>query len=403
LFENLIGQESVRDQLENARNNHSLPKALHFTGEAHSGKLSAALELARGITCKNGKALWDCDCRSCRDHRLLVHPDILLLGSRYFMAEIKASADLLMRTKAVFAQYMFIRNIRKLLKRFEPTIWEGMEKKLSRYSSSLSRIAENVEQLDPGKVLPEDDELKELLDDTVNLARNLVPAVPGVTPVDQIRNISKWAHLTSAGSAKIVILEQIDKMLESASNSLLKILEEPPAHVTFILLSERKGTIIPTILSRVRTYQFLPRTRETSSLVLEKLFRKEQKDLLLYEFFQEWSDVDYVFLKDHVRTFADNVFTKGSVTDLDDLFQFIDNNRNKAVLGSFLRLLSEEVRMRFREDPELQGSVTGQQVMKDIMSEINRSHISSEIYNQNSLFLLECLFYKTRDIYEALC
>ena len=221
--------------------------------------------------------------------------------------------------------------------------------------------------------------------------------------MDQIRNLSKWAHHTSSGSAKIIILEKVEKLLESASNSLLKILEEPPPHVTFILLAERKGTIIPTILSRVRSYDFVPRTRETSSLILEKLFRVEQKDQLLSEFFQEWSDLDYGFLKDHVRLFTDAAFTSGSVTDLDDLFRFIDNNKDKTVLKNFLKLLTEEIRLRFREDSELYGSVAGQAVLKKLLKEINTSYINSEVFNQNSLFLLECLFYKTRDIYEALC
>ena len=120
MFENLIGQDVARDQLANALKNNTLPKALLFTGEAYSGKLTAAMELARGITCRNKEARWDCDCRACRDHRMVVNPDMLILGSRSFMEDIKASADLLLRTRAVFAQFMFIRNIRKLLKRFEP-------------------------------------------------------------------------------------------------------------------------------------------------------------------------------------------------------------------------------------------------------------------------------------------
>ena len=320
MFENLIGQDSVRDQLTSALKNGNLPKALLFTGPAYSGKMSAALELARGITCQKD-GLWDCDCRSCRDHRVLVNPDNLLLGNRYFLSEIKASADLLLRSRAVFAQYMFIRNIRKLLKRFEPVIWEGMEKKLSRFSSTLAEITEKMELMNPGRTLPEEEELKIFLDETINLSRTLVAAVPLTIPVDQIRNISKWAHLTSSGSAKIVIVEQADKMLESASNSLLKILEEPPPHVSFILLSEKKGTIIPTILSRVRSYDFVPRTKETSSLILDKLFRVEDTDMQLQDYFQEWSDINFSFLKEQVRNFTDCVFTQSSVTDLDILFQ----------------------------------------------------------------------------------
>ena len=402
MFENLIGQDGIRDQLRSELQKKALPKALLFSGEAHTGKLTTALELARNITCENNGD-WDCDCRACRDHRLVVNPDILMLGNRYFISEIKASADLLIRSRAAFAQYMFIRNIRKLLKRFEPILWEGMEKKLSKYSNTLAQITENIELLDPGKELPGEEELQKFLDETISLARNLIPAVPATVPVDQVRNISKWAHLTSTGFAKIVILEHVETLLESASNSLLKILEEPPPHVTFILLTERRGTIIPTILSRVRTFDFKPRTPVVSAEILQKLFRTEEENLELKAFFQRWSDIDYGFMKEHVRTFTDTVSNRGSITDLDDLFQFVDNNKGKVILNSFLRLLSEEIRMRFREDPELYGSVAGQSAVKKIMHEINKCSVNSEVYNQNSLFLLECLFYRTRDIYEALC
>ena len=173
--------------------------------------------------------------------------------------------------------------------------------------------------------------------------------------------------------------------------------------MTFILTAERKGNIIPTILSRVRVFDFKPRTREVSHEILKKLYRIDQEKVTLQDFFQEWSDLDYSFLKDHVRNFLDAAFTRGSVTDLDDLFQFMDNNKDKSILKSFLQLLSKEIHMRFREDPDLFGSVAGQSILKDIIKEINTSHINSQVFNQNSLFLLECLFYKTRDIYEAFC
>jgi len=95
--------------------------------------------------------------------------------------------------------------------------------------------------------------------------------------------------------------------------------------------------------------------------------------------------------------------TGGSITDLEELFQFFDKTRNKMILQSFLRLLSDEIRKRFREDHELMGTVRGQHTTTRIMKLINQCHANSDIYNQNSLFLLESLFYNTREIYEALC
>jgi len=403
LFENLIGQDAVKKQLSLGVLHNSLPHSLLFCGEDYSGKMTTALELARSISCSNESAPWDCDCRSCRDHRVMINPDLLLLGRRYFLEEIKASAELLNRTRAVFAVFMFIRNIRKLLKRFEPVLWEGQEKKLSKYNGSLSSLTEALEYLDPEKPLMEEDELKQFLDDTITHVRNLLPAVPATIPIDQIRNISKWAHRTSSGKAKIVILEKADTLLDSAANSLLKILEEPPPHVTFILTTDRKGSIIQTIRSRVRHFEFTPRSMQTSAQILEKLFRFETSDTSLYQFFQRWSDTDYNFIINHIRLFTDSVMNGGSIRELEDLFLYFDKTKGKEDLKSFLRLLSDELRLRFREDPEFYSTVRGQILISDILQEINQCASNSQIYNQSSLFLLESLFYNMRDRYEAFC
>lgn len=401
MFENLISQESIKKQLVSGLTRNTLPHSILFCGEDYSGKMTAALELARAISCTSENAPWDCSCRSCRDHRVLNNPDLLLLGKRYFLEEIKASAELLGRTRANFAVFMFIRNVRKLLKRFEPVIWEGQEKKLSKYSGTISSVSEMLEQLDPDRELMGEKELEKYLDNMINQVRTLTAAVPASTPIDQIRNISKWAHRTSSGKAKVVIIEKADTLLEGSANSLLKILEEPPAHVSFILTTDRKGSILQTIRSRVRHFEFTPRSQADSEMILSRLFRMEKSGQTLYQFFQRWSDTDYNFISSHIRLFLDNCFTGASIRDLDDLFQYFDKNKGKDELKSFLRLLSDELRLRFREDPDLLGSVQGQQLVSEILNEINSCGSNSSRYNQSSLFLLESLFYKVREKYEA--
>ncbi len=403
MFENLIAQDSIRKQLSSAVMQNKLPHSLLFNGEDYSGKMSAALELARAVSCEKGNALWDCNCRSCRDHRVLNNPDLLLLGRRYFLEEIKASAELLNRSRASYAVYMFIRNIRKLLKRFEPVIWEGQEKKLNKYSGALANVNEAIEKLDPEKKLMEEEELKAFLDDLIHQVRTLIPAVPVGIPIDQIRNISRWAHRTSNGRAKVIVLERAESIKDSAANALLKILEEPPSHVTFILTTERKGGLIQTIRSRVRPYDFTPRSDKDSALVLEKLFRYESADINLYHFFQSWSDTDYSFISSHIRIFLDNCFSSGSIRELEDLFQYFDKNRGKDELGRFLRMLSDEIRLRIKEDPELVSTVEGQNLVSSLLGKLNRCASNSSVYNQSSLFLLESLFYDIREQYEAFC
>lgn len=69
--------------------------------------------------------------------------------------------------------------------------------------------------------------------------------------VDDLRPIISDAYIASnEGGYKIYILPEIDKALPAAQNILLKIFEEPPEHVLFIMTAERKEKILETILSR---------------------------------------------------------------------------------------------------------------------------------------------------------
>lgn len=68
---------------------------------------------------------------------------------------------------------------------------------------------------------------------------------------DDLRAIISDANVSpNEGDKKIYFLPRIDKALPAAQNALLKIVEEPPAHVLFIMTAESREMILPTILSR---------------------------------------------------------------------------------------------------------------------------------------------------------
>ncbi len=62
-------------------------------------------------------------------------------------------------------------------------------------------------------------------------------------------------------------------MQEGARNSLLKLLEEPPATINIVLTAKRREAIMPTLLSRLRPYRFLKRGAEKESEVIRRVFR----------------------------------------------------------------------------------------------------------------------------------
>ena len=69
--------------------------------------------------------------------------------------------------------------------------------------------------------------------------------------VDQIREMIHWMNLThQSRQKKILFIPQAEQMTLQASNALLKTLEEPPANVVIILISEHVKSLIATIRSR---------------------------------------------------------------------------------------------------------------------------------------------------------
>jgi DNA polymerase-3 subunit delta' len=68
------------------------------------------------------------------------------------------------------------------------------------------------------------------------------------------------------------IIEHADLLTSACANSLLKLLEEPPAGYNFILLAERKELLLPTIISRSLIKEFTTHNEEAEVEGLYKLF-----------------------------------------------------------------------------------------------------------------------------------
>ena len=91
LFENVIDQPAAVRLIEDVRQK-KLPPSILFSGNVYSGKLTAALELARSVCCEH-VGVWQCTCPSCLRQKELISPDVLILGVRDHSIEIKAAAQ----------------------------------------------------------------------------------------------------------------------------------------------------------------------------------------------------------------------------------------------------------------------------------------------------------------------
>ena len=75
--------------------------------------------------------------------------------------------------------------------------------------------------------------------------------------VDDIKALMDQVRIPpQVGRYSVYIIDEVHMLSQSAFNAFLKTLEEPPAHVIFILATTEKHKILPTILSRCQTYDF---------------------------------------------------------------------------------------------------------------------------------------------------
>jgi DNA polymerase-3 subunit gamma/tau len=78
------------------------------------------------------------------------------------------------------------------------------------------------------------------------------------TGVDNVRDLIANASLAPSGNArfKVYIIDEVHMLSKPAFNALLKIMEEPPAHVKFILATTDPHKVLPTIISRCQRFDF---------------------------------------------------------------------------------------------------------------------------------------------------
>lgn len=77
--------------------------------------------------------------------------------------------------------------------------------------------------------------------------------------ISDLRNLQAriWRR-PAEGPCRVIIIDAAERMQAAAANSLLKILEEPPGHCVFMLLTENAAAVLPTIRSRCQGVVFTP-------------------------------------------------------------------------------------------------------------------------------------------------
>lgn len=167
--------------------------------------------------------------------------------------------------------------------------------------------------------------------------------------VDSVREIRGNAFIVpNEANAKVYILKNGQNMNEQAQNAILKILEEPPSYVYFIILTTQKSKMLETVLSRVSVY----------SLAVSN---------------QSITDDE----KEYVKEFVAAVLSPNELKLMEHTSKYIKNNR---LAGRILELLSEvcldalKQKNGFTGDflfPEEVSALCGSLTAKSLMNLVN--------------------------------
>ena len=389
MFENLVNQEAKSYLIQDIKS-HSLPGAILFSGTEASGKLTAALETARILSCHNSpQGKWLCECPSCMQHKALVCSNLLLMGPRDCSLEIAAAYKTFIdayknnASHIVGARYLFLRSVRKLTLRFNGILWEG-DSKLSKIGNLIEEINENLEQLDFPRELPPLENLEKLCAEIIKTSLKLEDDfLYDSIPVSQVRNMEAWAHIKSEEGRKTVIIENAERMQVSVRNALLKILEEPPEDVVFILLTSKRNAIMETILSRVRTYNFVSRTVEQQQDVIKRVFHNMDFSGSIYDYLLTYLPVSPSDIKTQARSFYQAIGSR-QIPNNDEIVKKCGNFNPRIELRLFLSAIASQMKPLLYSQKGSEAAAKAMELLRKCQDNIN-------LYNQNPNAALDVL------------
>jgi DNA polymerase-3 subunit gamma/tau len=313
----------------------------------------------------------------------------MLMGPRDCSLEISAAAKTF--TDAHFinakfidaARYLFLRSVRKLILRFNGILWEG-DSNLNKIGSLIEEINENLEVLDFPRELPDITEVKKICEEISKLCTKLEEDfLYDSIPINQVRNMEAWAHIKTEEGRKTVIIENADRMQTSVRNALLKILEEPPEDVVFILLTSKRNAIMQTILSRVRTYNFADRTLEQQREVITRVFHNEDFSGSINDYLLTYLPVTPSEIKSQARIFYNSVANR-QICNIEEIVKKCEKFYPRIELRLFLSFIAEFMRPMFNSQAGSEAVAGAMQLLRNCSDNIT-------LYNQSPASALEIL------------
>ncbi len=225
LFSEIIGQNDIKKRLIRTVTEQRIPHAQLFRGNEGVGKLALSIAYAQYICCENRGENDSCGvCPSCVKYKKMAHPDL-----HFVFPVIKPTG------KSSVVCDDFIAEFRTMV----------LEKRYFSVNEWYAEISGDAKQ---GMIYGNESE--EIL--------------------------RKLSLKTYESEYKVMIIWLPEKMNNTCSNKLLKILEEPPEKTVFLLVSNEPDQIITTILSRTQ-HVHIPRLTESDIIVA--LLHDDEQDI----------------------------------------------------------------------------------------------------------------------------
>lgn len=156
--------------------------------------------------------------------------------------------------------------------------------------------------------------------------------------VDDVRYMKEQIYLQPmVSSYKIYIIDEVHMLSKGAFNALLKMLEEPPSHIIFILATTEYYKVPITIRSRCQEYEFKTIPTELIEKELTKILKKEkikfsQQAIKLIAEYSEGS------MRDALTNLEENIIFSNNNINLMDVYQNL-GIVDKKELNKFLELI----------------------------------------------------------------
>ena len=175
------------------------------------------------------------------------------------------------------------------------------------------------------------------------------------TGVDDIRNLREKAMIApTEGKYKVYIIDEFHMLSKSAFNALLKIMEEPPKHVIFVLATTNPEKVPVTILSRAQVFNFKLADHETMFNHLKNISEKEHISIE--------DDALKIIVERGGGSFRDSISLLDQISNLKQRGEVISKSDVDGALG----LPADEQIKKLLENFEAGGETT--EILKDLLN-----------------------------------